>query len=333
MIQASISEQIICEAPKILTPIEAKTIKPGSSITYEVKFEGKPMPKVKWLRNGKELIPNEKITVQTEEYTSELHVTDVDKKSAGKYEIVVSNEAGEAKSSGSVMVSSIADSGQSKAPIFSKLLVPKTIELNETLVLEAEVISFPNSSFTWFFKDTVVHNTPKSRIFAKDNKSILVIDLFEPEHMGSYTCRAENVSGSVTSSTTINMLDSDVNKKHDVPPTFVDNIKSSRVMDGDQLFLQCQVAGKPTPAVKWLHNEQHIDEIPNAITIFQNEIGECSLTIAEVFPEDAGEYKCHATNKMGDAISAAAISVEGTIYIWLCQTTNKQNIVVKKVYV
>ena len=37
----------------------------------------------------------------------------------------------------------------------------------------------------------------------------------------------------------------------------------------------------------------------------------CSLTIAEAFPEDEGEYSCQVTNRAGTVTTAASLSVGG----------------------
>lgn len=37
----------------------------------------------------------------------------------------------------------------------------------------------------------------------------------------------------------------------------------------------------------------------------------CSLTIAEAFPEDEGEYTCQVTNRAGTVTTAANLSVGG----------------------
>ena len=43
---------------------------------------------------------------------------------------------------------------------------------------------------------------------------------------------------------------------------------------------------------------------------FDAESGTCTLLIAEVFPQDAGEYRCIAINEHGRAITKALLEVE-----------------------
>jgi hypothetical protein len=64
------------------------------------------------------------------------------------------------------------------------------------------------------------------------------------EHEGIYTCRAENVAGSVTCSATLNVVPDteweDVAEL--VSPTFVKKLANVRVMDGEEVHFTCQVS-------------------------------------------------------------------------------------------
>ena len=95
-----------------------------------------------------------------------------------------------------------------------------------------------------------------------------------------------------------------------VSPTFVRRLSPIRVMDGESVDLTCIVTGKPIPKVQWYHDEKPIKE-GKEITILQDSEGVCSLAITEVFPEDAGEYTCHAINPVGEAVCTTSLVVEG----------------------
>lgn len=81
-------------------------------------------------------------------------------------------------------------------------------------------------------------------------------------------------------------------------------------MAADRYVFFLQVIGKPTPQVSWYHNAQPVRETKD-ITLFQDSEGVCYLAMTEVFPEDGGEYTCTAVNKMGEAVCAASLVVEG----------------------
>lgn len=305
-------------APKILEPLQAQVVKTQSTLKFECKYDGLPVPKIKWIKNGKAIAMDETTTIETQEYTSTLEIHNVNRKHGGKYEIIVSNKAGEAKSSGSVVVSDSKEIAEVKAPRFIEPITPKTVAEAEVVILEATVESFPTASFQWFYDNTPIISSQDTRIATTENKSILIIETFVKQHVGSYTCRAENVAGSVTSTATVNMLEpNDTEEVTElISPRFVEKIESARLMDGEKLVLNAKVHGVPIPKVEWQHNGDTIEESKDIFTR-QDNSGQCTLTIKEVFPEDAGEYVCIARNKIGEAVSRCIVSVDGEKY-YMC---------------
>lgn len=316
-IQAFVRETsplLVNRAPRI-TPLQAQIVKPGETLIFTSQFEGFPRPEVKWLRNGKEIMQDDETTIVTENNVSTIVVCNVVRQKAGKYEISVTNEAGESRSSASVTLSTDDRDDTLKAPEFIKPLYPKCVLVNEVVILETIVESNPASSFQWFYNNTPIQITPTMRISSKENKSVLIVEYIAFENSGSYTCRAENVLGSVTSTVSVRVVQSEsqleeINEY--ISPRFIEKLKPVQLMDGDALDLRCRVIGYPTPKIQWLHNKQPIIEV-KGIELLQDSEGLCVLTIPEVFPEDGGEYSCYATNKFGKARSKTHVIVEGIL--------------------
>lgn len=302
----------VLRSPRV-TPLEAQIVKTGSTLLLKSNFTG-TQPEIKWFKNGKELIIDEEVTVVTNNNLSIVTIKNMNRKRAGKYEIVAINAAGEARSSGSVVVSDAKDSDELIAPRFVQPLVPKTVLENDVVIMEATVESFPTSSFQWFVNSTAIKSSIDARIVAKENKSILIIESFQKSNTGMYTCRAENVAGSVTSTASVKIVEETQLEEVSelISPRFFEKLKPVQLMDGEQLMLTCRVIGNPTPKLQWFRNEQPLFETKGTI-ISQEVNGTCSLTISEVFPEDAGEYTCYATNKIGEAINKVSVSIEGTV--------------------
>lgn len=302
----------VIRSPRV-TPLEAQIVKTGSTLTFKSNFTGTE-PQIKWLKNGKELIIDDDVTIVTNNNLSIVTIRNMNRKRAGKYEIVAINKAGEARSSGSVVVSDTIDSDELRAPRFIQPLVPKTVLENDVVIMEATVESFPTSSFQWFVNSTAIKSSVDVRVVAKENKSILIIESFQKSHSGMYMCRAENVAGSVTSTASIKIVEEAQLEEVSefISPRFVEKLKPVQLMDGEQLILTCKVIANPTPKIQWFRNEQPLLE-SKGTTISQELNGVCSLTITEVFPEDAGQYACYATNKIGDAINKVSVSVEGIV--------------------
>jgi hypothetical protein len=301
------------KAPKIITPLQAQIVKNKSTLKFECKYDGLPEPNIKWFKNGKELVRDENTIVEIKDYYSRLEIRNVTRKHGGKYEIIVTNKGGEAKSSGSVVVSDERETEEVKAPKFVEPLVPKVVNEKDVVILETTIDSYPVSSFQWFFNGGIIKSSQDTRIAVTENKSVLIIESFGKPNIGSYTCRAENVAGSVTSTATVNILETTETEEvtEYISPRFVEKLETVKVvMDGEKLVLAAKVQGVPTPKVEWSKNQKPVKESPVLYTQ-QDNSGLCTLIISEVFPEDAAEYACIAKNKIGKAVSKCMLTVEG----------------------
>lgn len=303
----------ILKPPKV-TPLTAETVRTGGTLTFKSKYQGIPRPEIKWLRNGREIIVNEDVTIDTTEDTTTITVINMTRKRAGKYEVCAKNKVGEAKASGSVMVTDTTETEKIVAPRFIQPLEPRFITENEVCIVEAIVESEPLSSFQWFIHNELVVPSEDVRVITQENKSILLIESFQKKFSGPFMCRAENVGGSVTSTATIQLLeDTQFEETQEfTSPRFIEQLEPVNVMDGEKLILTCQVEGFPTPKVQWYRNNEKVTETKD-LTMYQDTQGLCVLSVQEVFPEDEGQYACQAVNKVGEAITSTTVNVEG---IW-----------------
>ncbi|EDW50159.1 GM14145 [Drosophila sechellia] len=306
----------ILKAPTV-TPLSAVVVPTGGTLFFEAKYDGLPRPEVKWMRNGREIIENEETIIETTETTTTIKVVNMTRKRTGKYEVWAKNKVGEAKSSGSVVVSDQKPDEQIKPPRFIQPLEPKYFGEHEVAIIEAIVESEPLSSFQWFVHNEPIKSSNEVRIVSQANKSTLLIEDFQSKFVGPFTCRAENVGGSVTSTATVNLIESLPQEEAEEfeSPRFVEElVQPVEVMDGEALLLTCQVTGKPTPKVEWYHNAEKITENKET-TISQDLQGVCQLQITEVFPENEGQYECVATNKIGKSVSKTNVKIQAFEYI------------------
>lgn len=313
---AVVSKPIVMHAPKITKPVPALIADKGKPLVLTADFETTPKSDVKWFRNGVEITPSDNRVIKIYENTAELTIPEITKKDSGKYEIRVQNPVGEARSSGSVTVREHEEvledtEDKPKAPRFIEPLRPQVVSIGEVVIMEAVVDSYPTASFQWFHESKTLEASAAVRIVTKENRSVLLLKEIKPEYAGTYTCRAENVLGSVTCTASVNLLETTWEEAPElVSPTFVKRLSPVRVMDGESVDLTCIVTGKPTPKIQWFHDKKPIKE-GKEITILQDTEGVCSLAITEVFPEDAGEYTCQAVNPVGEAVCTTSLIVEG----------------------
>lgn len=99
-----LKEEFEQSPPQILIPMESVAVEMGSPVTLFVRFNGFPLPKATWYFNGKLMVPKEGVTLIDDDYITTLKVECVDKKITGKYEVVVENEFGRVKTSGTIRI-------------------------------------------------------------------------------------------------------------------------------------------------------------------------------------------------------------------------------------
>lgn len=308
---ASISKPVIMYAPEIIRPVDAIVAKPKETIVLEAKWKSAVKAEVKWYRNNKEIVSSKEVEIVEKEDETKLIIKENASQKTGKYEVRVKNPAGEAKTSGSVTISEAPEMKDVIAPRFIKPIKPKLVAEGEVVIMEAIAESHPNASFQWFQDSRPIQAAPGVRIVTTENRSILLINDVDQAFSGLYTCRAENVGGSATCTSTVNVLEENWEEVTEfIAPRFESPLIPIQVMDGEKVSLTCRVLGKPTPKVHWLHDGLPVQEAKDVV-ISQDEEGVCMLAISEVFPENAGTYSCTAINKVGEAVCAASLVVEG----------------------
>jgi len=71
-------------------------------------------------------------------------------------------------------------------------------------------------------------------------------------------------------------------------------LSNQSARQGERVTLECAVPAYPAPdRVQWFRNEIEIFSSPDYTISFS--LGTAALVIAEVFPEDAGTYRCMIT--------------------------------------
>jgi len=92
------------------------------------------------------------------------------------------------------------------------------------------------------------------------------------------------------------------------PPSFLTGLKPElSIKDGSRLELKVQVKGDPDPQVSWLKDGKPISSSEIMEVKYKN--GVASVTINEVFPEDAGKFTCKATNTKGSVETSSKVTI------------------------
>ena len=75
------------------------------------------------------------------------------------------------------------------------------------------------------------------------------------------------------------------------------------VVEGNVLYLVCQVEGYPTPNVTWRKNDK----------VLQTNINKSVFIIDNTSEKDTGKYECEASNSVGTMSYTVEVTIKGKV--------------------
>ncbi|XP_038214402.1 Down syndrome cell adhesion molecule-like protein Dscam2 isoform X25 [Zerene cesonia] len=130
--------------------------------------------------------------------------------------------------------------------------------------------------------------------------SILSIENVQHEHIGNYTCIAENEAGRSSHSALLNV---------NVPPRWILEPTDKAFAQGSDAKVECKADGFPKPQVTWKRAEgdtpgDYKDLKPNNPNV---KVEDGTLTISNIQKTNEGYYLCEAVNGIGSGLSAVIL--------------------------
>ncbi|CAG2058615.1 unnamed protein product, partial [Timema podura] len=139
----------------------------------------------------------------------------------------------------------------------------------------------------------------------------LELDNLQQEDAGVYTCVAENELGRTRCSAELRVLDTlDPSDEDRRPPEFVQGLpETTAVLEGHSVELQVWLRGTPPLDVVWVKDDLEVPDCQDFRYVDRGD-GRVALRLTDVFPQDAGQYRCEAFNDHGDATTATRLAVQ-----------------------
>lgn len=235
-----VSHQELIRAPVIAQPLESSLVELNGRKVFTMRFDGFPTPEVKWYHNGLELQPSANVLITTFKTESTLVVLRCNTGSDGKYEARAMNEGGEARTSASIQIKSGEENSDLHPPKFIKSLRPQLVPEGEATLMEVEVESVPESIFSWKQHGLPVQSCKTLQVTSQGNRSTLFIPESLVENSGIYSVKAENKIGSVASTATLS-VERPLLEEDFTAPVIIKELPPTKVMDGEDVQLMCQV--------------------------------------------------------------------------------------------
>ncbi|XP_014664077.1 PREDICTED: palladin-like [Priapulus caudatus] len=200
----------------------------------------------------------------------------------------------------------------SSAPSFVRPLKNVQGKQGHRVVLECQVTGHPTPEITWARESITIKSSPDFQITYNNGVCTLTIPNIFPEDTGRYTCTATNASGSKTTSAFLSVQRVDetpsvartasvFGPQAMIPPSFIKQLGTIKLVEGNSAFFECIVRGQPDPEIIWSRRGVPI------MTGYRYKIdndyktGTCTLTVSKVFYDDEGEYTCTGVNPAGEA--------------------------------
>ncbi|XP_019355735.1 hemicentin-1 isoform X2 [Alligator mississippiensis] len=269
---SSSMELIVYIPPKIRSTEAHYTATENFQAVLSCVADGIPTPAIKWKKDNITLM--DRVGKHRTVPYGALILDNVVPEDSGSYTCVASNAAGEDAHTVKLMVHVL--------PAFTEL--PGDIALNkgELLRLTCKATGTPVPKITWTFNNNII----PALYDTMNGHSELVIERVSKEDSGTYMCTAENTVGSVKAIGFVYVKE---------PPVFKGDYHSSRIEPlGGNAILNCEVLGDPPVTIQWRKRGVGI-QISDRIRQLSNG----SLAIYGTVNEDAGDYKCVATNDAG----------------------------------
>uniref|UniRef100_A0A3P8QRF2 Heparan sulfate proteoglycan 2 n=1 Tax=Astatotilapia calliptera TaxID=8154 RepID=A0A3P8QRF2_ASTCA len=273
---------IVKEAPvATVTPVGPVQIRVGEPINLECQASGEPRPLVSWHR----LDNNRKVVL-----SSPVLILAARPEDSGTYVCAARNNEGTTETRVEVIVE-----GGSQLPTVPRAFVPEPLMIvveGQTATLRCEAHGFPAPEIRWTklrsplpWRHTLVNNS-------------LVLQNVGRQDSGEYICSATNNMGTTKVTITLDV---------ETPPyaTSVPNDVAVRV--GEVIRLQCLAHGTPPLTYTWTKLDGNLS--PRA------EVREGDLQINLATSEDAGSYKCVASNKVGNSEVIAKVTVRSPLAV------------------
>ena len=178
----------------------------------------------------------------------------------------------------------------------------------EAVKMECRVESITRPNVHWLLNGQPVIEGRRVRTDFDSKYCTLSITRAERGDEGEYRCVARNKNGSGSSKAALWV------KQHAVKPQFVKSLKNVEVSKGREAVFRVSVSGKPKPKVKWLREDEEIDD-EGKFVLEQTDKDEYTLSIEKCSYYDAGEYTCVVTNAGGQVTSTAELKVTEKIIV------------------
>lgn len=176
--------------------------------------------------------------------------------------------------------------------MFSEPLQPVEVKEGSEAKLQCTVVAEPKPDIQWFKKGVLIKESRRVKLVTDGQSVSLTVKETRSGDEGEYKCVATNELGSASCAATLTV-------RVVTKPDFKDKLKTVEVMEGDTAQFDTRVVGYPVPEVEWFRGTTKLKRDERTELKESQEDNLHSLVISDAKREDAGIYKCVASNEGG----------------------------------
>ncbi|XP_066996546.2 titin homolog isoform X2 [Anabrus simplex] len=314
-------------APKFYAVPHNRVAEEGETVRFQCAIAGHPTPWVTWDKDGLLVTPSARLTLSEKDDLRVLQVEEVTPEDAGLYRVTLENEVGRVEASARLEVIGRHGSrtrairawsaSPRTSPTFGRRLIGSAARVGGRMALACDIRGSPAPATTWYRNGEMVVRSERVTPSWDGRTARLEIEPLEPEDAGVYTCVAENEAGKTSCSAKVEVLDlNDKSDRDRQPPHFLQDLpKDTMAVDGQPLELQVRLQGTSPIDVVWVKDDNEIPDCDDFRYVDYGD-GRFALRIADVFPQDAGEYRCEAFSPHGEPAVTC-----GRLHVHECSTS------------
>ncbi|KAG2462715.1 neural cell adhesion molecule L1-like protein [Polypterus senegalus] len=274
--------------PSLMTPTGVHSnisAMKGETVKFECIAEGLPTPEIEWTKVNGDLPQGR---TKKENFGKLLIISKVTEKDDGKYKCTAANDLGNVEHYFYLTVE--------EPPKWSYKPESTIYSIGSEVRLKCEAGGKPRPTIEWKVNGRPLNEAQKRNLVLTDNK--IIIANAHPDDSAVYQCEAVNKYGTILANAVILVKN--------VAPLILTNLDQNyTAVEGQKVFIQCEVFGSPRPDVDWLKDDQLIST--SDPRYFKHENG--SLEIINVIKEDSGLYTCWAKNTEGEAAMTGTLAI------------------------
>ncbi|XP_072258225.1 neogenin isoform X8 [Pyxicephalus adspersus] len=222
-----------------------------------------------------------------------LVISNANESDAGLYRCGVGSGAS-LKYSEEAEIQVLSETGEERPLVFLRQPSSVNSVAGQTVLLSCVVSGFPTPDIRWSHKQEEILFISSDRLALLAGGSLQISNVTE-EDAGIYTCTADNGNQTIHAQAELFVQ---------VPPVFHVKPSNTHAHESMDIVFECEVSGKPAPAVKWVKNGDMV--IPSD---YFKIVDDHDLQVLGLVRSDEGFYQCIAENEVGNVQAAAQLII------------------------